>query len=299
MEDEVPGVCEVLCHLSELVQVGTDSSFAFLELVGNIVENMSEVLNTVEYRVEGSVLELIDNTTEALPNVLGIAEALNTVGNLSLNGASEHTFEDLAHAEETEMDVRALHGFEVVHLLVLFVIDLIQKFLPMVVKVEEELLMVDHLGLSVEDHGGSLTEMLTSINPFAHTVVMKALTDILEGVNTVDDKRLVGLKEDLLGMEEGLGHSLDLLVVMMIDLATVVEHVADVRDSEAQLVDTFGGFLIRAVPEAAHGVLEVLLNGVGIRDAVGHVGHAMEVEGTHEETLHEARDLGVIMGIVC
>ena len=59
MEDEVPGVSEVLCHLSELVQVGTNGSLAFLELVSNVVEDVTEVLNTVENGVEGGVLELV------------------------------------------------------------------------------------------------------------------------------------------------------------------------------------------------------------------------------------------------
>ncbi|MCP4667626.1 MAG: hypothetical protein GY849_14820, partial [Deltaproteobacteria bacterium] len=109
------------------------------------------------------------------------------------------------------------------HLLILFVINLIQKLLPMVVEVEEKFLVVDHLGLSVKDHGSSLSEVLTSINPFTHSVVMETLTDILESVNTINDKGLLGLEEDLLGMEEGLGHSLELLIIVMIDFTTVVE----------------------------------------------------------------------------
>ena len=51
------------------------------------------------------MLELINNTAEALPDVLGITKALNTVRHLSLNGTSEQTLEDLAHAEESEVDV--------------------------------------------------------------------------------------------------------------------------------------------------------------------------------------------------
>ena len=299
MENEVPGVGEVLCHLSKLVQVGTNGSLAFLKLVSNVVEDMTEVLNTVKNGVEGGVLELVDNTTEALPDVLGITEALNTVWNLSLNGASEHTLEDLAHAEESEVDVGGFHGLEVVHLLILLVIDLIQKLLPMVVEIEEKFLMVDHLGLSVKDHGSSLSEMLASINPFAHSVVMETLTDILEGVDTINDKGLVGLEEDLLGMEEGLGHSLELLVIVMVNLATVVEHVTDIRDSKTELVNTLGGLLVGAVPEATHGVLEMLLDGVGVRNAVSDISHTVEVEGTDEETLDEARDLDIIVDVVC
>ena len=85
--------------------------------------------------------------------MFGVTEALDTVRNLSLDGAGEETLKDLAHAEESEVNVRALHGLEVVHLLVLLVVDLVEQLLPVVVEVVEELLMVDHLGLAVEKHG--------------------------------------------------------------------------------------------------------------------------------------------------
>ena len=105
MEDEVPRVCESLGHFTELVKISADGSLALFEFVSNIVDNMAHILNSVEHRVEGTVLELIDDTTESLPDVLGITEALNTVRNLSLNRASEKTLEDLTHAEEGEMNI--------------------------------------------------------------------------------------------------------------------------------------------------------------------------------------------------
>jgi hypothetical protein len=178
------------------------------------------------------------------------------------------------------------------------VIDLIQKLLPVVIEIEEKLLMVDHLGLSIKDHGGSLTEVLTSIDPFAHAVIVETLTDVLESVDTVDDEGLASLKQDLLGMEESLSHSLDLLVVVMVDLAAVVKHVTDVRDGKSELVNALGGLLEVSVPEAAHGVFEVLLDGVGVGHAVGNIGHAVEVKGTNEETFNESADFDVVMGVV-
>jgi hypothetical protein len=244
------------------------------------------------------VLELVNDTAEALPDVLGITEALDTMGDLSLNSTGEHTLKDLAHAEESEVDVRALHSFEVVHLLVLLVIDLVEELLPVVIEVEEEFLVVDHLGLSVQEHGSSLTEVLTSINPLTHAVVMETLTSIFKDVHAVDDERLIGLEEDLLRVEESLSHALDLLVVMVVNLTAVVKHVTDIGDGETKLVDGLGGLLVRSIPESAHCVLEMLFNRVGVRDAVSDVGHAMEVEGTNEEALHEASDLGVIVRVV-
>ena len=153
MEDEVPWVCECLGHLTELVKVGADGGLAFLELVGNVMDNMTKVLNSMKHRVEGSMLKLVLDATKTFPDVFGITEALDTVRNFSLDGASKETLKDLAHAEESEVDVRALHGLEVVHLLVLLMVNLVEQLLPVVVKIVEEFLMVDHLGLAVQKHG--------------------------------------------------------------------------------------------------------------------------------------------------
>ena len=297
MEDEVPRVGESLGHLAEFIEIGTNSGLALLELVGDVVNDMAEVLNGMKNRVEGSVLELINDTAEALPDVLRITEALNAVRDLSLNRTGEKTLKNLAHAEESEVHIGALHCLEVVHLLILLVIDLIEELLPVVVEVEEEFLMVDHLGLSVEEHSSSLTEVLASVDPLAHAIVMETLTSVLEHVDAVDDERLVGLKKDLLGVEERLSHPLDLLIIVMINLTAVVEHVADVGHGKTELINSLGGLLVGAVPESTHGVFEMMLNRVGIRNAVSDVGHAMEVKGTNEETLHDARNLGVIMSI--
>ena len=122
----------------------------------------------------------------------------------------------------------------------------------MVIEVIEKFLMVDHLGLSIEEHGSSLAEVLASIEPLAHAVIMETLTGIFENVDAVNGERLSGLKKDLLGMEESLSHSLDLLVIMMINLTAVVKHVTDIGDGETELVDGLGGLLVRSIPEAAH-----------------------------------------------
>ena len=297
VEDEVPRVGESLGHLAEFVEISANSSFALFELVSDIMNDVTEILNGMKNRVESGVLELINDTTEALPNMLGITEALNTVRNFSLNSTSEKTLKDLAHAEEGEVNVGALHSLEVVHLLILLVINLIEKLLPVVVEIKEEFLMVDHLGLTIKKHGSSLTEVLTSINPLTHAVVMETFTSVLENVDTVDNERLIGLEEDLLRVEERLSHPLNLLVIVVINLATVVEHVTDIGNSETELINSLGGLLVGTVPESTHSVFEMMLNRVGIRHAVSDVGHAVEVEGTDEETLDDARNLGVIMRI--
>ena len=58
------------------------------------------------------------------------------------------------------MNIRTLHGFELVHLVVLFVVDLVEEGLPVVVEVEEEFFVFNHLGLSVQEHSSCLSKVL-------------------------------------------------------------------------------------------------------------------------------------------
>ena len=73
VEDEVPRISESLGHLAELVKISSDSSLAFLKLVSNIVNDVTQVLDRVQHRVERSVLELVNNAAKSLPDVLGIS----------------------------------------------------------------------------------------------------------------------------------------------------------------------------------------------------------------------------------
>ena len=83
--DEVPWIGESLGHFAELVQVCANSSLALLELIGDVVDNVTEVLDSVQHRVEVAVLKLFFDSSKTLPNVLCVSEALDTVGYLSLN----------------------------------------------------------------------------------------------------------------------------------------------------------------------------------------------------------------------
>ena len=47
-------------------------------------------------------------------------------------------------------------------------------------------------------------------------------------------------------------------------------------DSETELVNGLGGLLVGSIPEAAHSVLEVLLNWVGISNAVTNIDQAFD-----------------------
>ena len=83
--DEVPRIGESLGHFAELVQVCANGSLALLELIGDVVDNVTKVLDSVKHRVEVAVLKLFFDSSKTLPNVLCVSEALDTVGDLSLD----------------------------------------------------------------------------------------------------------------------------------------------------------------------------------------------------------------------
>ena len=116
------------------------------------------------------------------------------------------------------------------HLIILLVVDLVKKLLPVVVKVEEEFFVLDHLSLAVKEHSSSLSKVLARVKEVSHSVIVETLTDILKDVNSVDNNALSGLQEELLGMEECLSHPLNLFIVVVVDLSAVIKHVTDVRD---------------------------------------------------------------------
>mmetsp|Transcript_10325 Transcript_10325/g.13971 ORF Transcript_10325/g.13971 Transcript_10325/m.13971 type:complete len:249 (-) Transcript_10325:41-787(-) len=241
------------------------------------------------------MLELIDVASKSLPNMFCITKALSGVRDLCLDGACEETLNNFTHSEESKVDVGALHGFKVVHLLVFLVINLIEELLPMIIEVVEEFFVLHHLRFTVKNHCGCLTEVLACFDPAGLTVIVKTLTGVLIDINAVNNKVFGSLHQDLLGVEEGLSHALNLFVVVMVDLATVVQHVANVRDRETHLSDGHRDLLESSVPETAHGVLKMLLHRVVLADAMRQVRHAMEIESTNEETFDQARDSLILM----
>ena len=95
------------------------------------------------------VLELINDATNSLPNVLSITEAFNTMWNFSFDGSSEQTLKDLSHSEEGEMHVGGLHGLKSMHLVIFLVVNLVKQLLPVVIEIKEEFFMLYHLGLTI------------------------------------------------------------------------------------------------------------------------------------------------------
>lgn len=73
------------------------------------------------------------------------------------------------------------------HLIVLLVVNLVEKLLPMVVEVEEKFLVLNHLCLAVQKHGCCLSEMLSRVEEVAHSVVMQTLPYIFKDIDSIDD----------------------------------------------------------------------------------------------------------------
>ena len=63
----------------------------------------------------------------------------------------------------------------------------------------------------------------------SHSVIVKTLSDILEDVDSINDDAFSSLKKKLFWMEEGFSHSLNLLIVMVINLSAMIKHVANIR----------------------------------------------------------------------
>lgn len=61
VEDEVPWVSKGLGHLTEFVKIRADGRLALFELVGDVVNDVTEVLDGVQHRVERSMLKLVLN----------------------------------------------------------------------------------------------------------------------------------------------------------------------------------------------------------------------------------------------
>lgn len=57
---------------------------------------------------------------------------------------------------------------------------------------------------------------------------METLTDIFKDVDSVNNDTFCGLEQELFGMKESFSHSLDLFIVVVIDLAAMVEHIANI-----------------------------------------------------------------------
>ena len=92
VEDEIPGTRESLAHGSELVKVSPNCGFALLKLTCNVADDRAKVLYCVKHAVESSMVELVNHTTDPLPDVLGVSQAFDSMRNLGLDCASQQAF---------------------------------------------------------------------------------------------------------------------------------------------------------------------------------------------------------------
>ena len=57
---------------------------------------------------------------------------------------------------------------------------------------------------------------------------MERFSDIFENINSINNDALSCFEEELFWMEERFSHSLDLFVIVVVDLSAMVEHVANI-----------------------------------------------------------------------
>ena len=94
VEDEIPGTRESFAHGSELVKVSPYCGFALLKLTCNVADDRAEVLYCMEHAVESCMMELVNHTADPLPDVSGVPQTFDSVGNLSLYSASQEALQD-------------------------------------------------------------------------------------------------------------------------------------------------------------------------------------------------------------
>ena len=57
---------------------------------------------------------------------------------------------------------------------------------------------------------------------------MKRFSDIFENINSINDDALSCFEEELFWMKERFSHSLDLFIIVVVDLSAMVEHIANI-----------------------------------------------------------------------
>ena len=78
---------------------------------------------------------------------------------------------------------------------------------------------------------------------------------------------LGGVDEELLGVEEGIAHALELCDIIGADLLTVLHRGGDLGDELAELVDASGNLAEGALLEVLHGGVHVADEWVDVLDA--------------------------------
>ena len=126
VEDEVPRLSEVKRVVGEHVEVSAKLSLALSQLIDDIMDDVTKIFCRSKDVIESLMLELVDETSKSLPQMLSITKAFSGVGHLGLDRPSEDTLENLTHTEESEVNIGALHSLKVMHFFVFFMIDLVE-----------------------------------------------------------------------------------------------------------------------------------------------------------------------------
>lgn len=105
MENEVPWLSEIMCIIPQRIELRSQFSLTFCELVHYIVDYVSKFLRRPQHFIEALVFKLVYEATESLPQVLRISQTFSCVRYLSLDRPSQQTFDYFAHTEESEVNI--------------------------------------------------------------------------------------------------------------------------------------------------------------------------------------------------
>ena len=142
--------------------------------------------------------------------------------------------------------------------------------------------------VAAPDHlSTDLSELLASGLPRASNEVLVSGLDVVVDRDTVEKHVLCRVDEELLGVEEGVAHFLELGDIVGADLLAVLHGGADSGDEVAELVNTGGNLVEGAGLEVLHGGGHVAGEGVDILDASLEAGNVLGLECTNEDSVDQ------------
>ena len=179
-----------------------------------------------------------------------------------------------------------MHSLDVVRMVILVVLDTSSPLEPMLAELEANLSDVE-IVLPEERLGADVSPVLTALLELAKAMADESIPDVVKDVDPIHHDVFSSIKQDALGVQEGIGHLIYLLKVKVIDLTAVTKHHCHVSNGKAQGVNGLSCIGVSASPEPAHGMLKVVLEFTAVLGAVLSVVHAIVIERSLEETVEE------------
>ena len=159
---------------------------------------------------------------------------------------------------------------------------------------------LSHVVGAPKDRGSNGSVELASLLVLAGDEVCVGGLDVLPDRDTVEDNVVHGVNDELLGVEEGVAHGLELGDVVGADLLAVLHSGSNLGDELAELVDAGGNLVEGASLEVFDSGFHVGDERVNILDASLKAVNVLGLEGANEDTIDKldnlkSRDSGIVI----